>query len=306
VRLFKLNWDLRKLLAVLVATFGVMAVVYGDAGLPQSRPDHGKAFEPASESVKPTAPIVGDLLTLCASVGYGLYQVLYKRYVALPQDQEFESGGAYAPLPDSDGTSASEGRKGVDDLAYPPPFGLHSNLLISGMGLMTLFSLWIMLPVVHYSGYERFRLPDNLITVLSIAGIATSGIVFNVGLLVMILLLLLSTRFGSDGPFAPSDFIGHLGTHRCLCRQPPYNRSCSPLRYLGRARYGRHHAMEPGRLWRDCRSIRHLGLRYGTESAKLIIDASTWIGLQTTYLPYATPHTFYTNLYRQTDTRMKE
>jgi len=192
VRLFKLDWELRKLLAVLVATFGVMAVVYGDARLSKSRPiDHGKALAPADESVKPTAPILGDLLTLCASVGYGLYQVLYKRHAALPLDQEVELGGAYVPLPGSDSTSASElseGGKGVDDLACPPPFGLHSNLLACGIGLMTLFSLWILLPFVHYLGYERFRLPDNPTIVLSIAGIAASGVVFNVGLLVMTLL----------------------------------------------------------------------------------------------------------------------
>jgi drug/metabolite transporter (DMT)-like permease len=192
VRLFKLNWEIRKLLAVLVATFGVMAVVYGDAGLSNSRPiDHGKALESASESVKPTAPIFGDLLTLCASVGYGLYQVLYKRHAALPLDQEFELGGAYVPIPESDGTPTnelSEGDKEVDDLAYPPPFGLHSNLLAFGIGLVTLFLLWIMLPFLHYSGYERFRLPDNPTVVFSIAGIAASGVVFNVGLMVMTLL----------------------------------------------------------------------------------------------------------------------
>jgi hypothetical protein len=32
VRLFELNWEPRKLLAVLIATFGVVAVVYGDVG----------------------------------------------------------------------------------------------------------------------------------------------------------------------------------------------------------------------------------------------------------------------------------
>jgi drug/metabolite transporter (DMT)-like permease len=190
VRLFKLNWELRKLLAVLVATFGVMGVVYGDAGPSKSRPiDHGKSLASASESVKPTAPVVGDLLTLCGAVGYGLYQVLYKRYAALPPDQGFELRDSYVPLPDSDGTLASElseGPKEVDGLTYPPPFGLHSNLLACGIGWITLLVLWIMLPFLHYSGYERFRLPDNVTIVFSIAVMAASGVVFNVGLLVRV------------------------------------------------------------------------------------------------------------------------
>lgn len=195
VQLFKLNWEPRKLFAVLIATLGVMAVVYGDAGqseLPHA--DQRKAVMETSETVKPKAPLLGDLLTLCASFGYGLYQVLYKRHAALLPDQEVELGGAYVPLRDSDGPPAAElgeSDKGVDNLTYPPPCGLHPNLLSCGIGLTTLFSFWIMLPVLHYSGYERFRLPDNLTVVLSIAGMAGSGVVFNAGLLVPILALVL-------------------------------------------------------------------------------------------------------------------
>ncbi|KAI0296165.1 hypothetical protein BC826DRAFT_1005631 [Russula brevipes] len=201
VRLFKLDWELRKILAVLIATFGVMAVVYGDAAQPNS-PSGDSSH--TRETVKPKAPLVGDLLTLCASVGYGLYQVLYKRHAALSSDQEFEPASAYVPLADSDGLPASElGESGmkVDDLAYPPPFGLHPNLLACGIGLMTFFTLWVMLPVLHYSGYERFHLPDKPLLILSIAGIATSGLVFNAGLL---------TLLGIWGPIVVS--VGNLLT----------------------------------------------------------------------------------------------
>lgn len=191
VRLFKLNWEPRKLLAVLIATFGVMAVVYGDVGqseLPHT--DQGEAFVNTSETVKPKAPVLGDLLTLCASVGYGLYQVLYKRHAAPLLDGESELDVPYVPLSDSDGLSASEPDESLkvvdDDLAYPPPFGLYPNLLTGGIGLMTFSSLWIILPILHYSGFERFRLPDNLTLVLSIAGIAGSGLVFNAGLLILL------------------------------------------------------------------------------------------------------------------------
>jgi len=191
VRLFKLKWELRKLLAVLVATFGVLAVVYGDAALqpPDAPPADHRDEAIVVETAKPKAPLVGDLLTLCASVGYGLYQVMYKRHAALPSDPEFDtSAGAYVPLPgSSDGipvSGISEDDLKIDDLVYPPPFGLHPNLLACGIGLMTFLTLWIMLPVLHYTGYEPFRLPDSPMTILSITGIAGSGFVFNAGLMV--------------------------------------------------------------------------------------------------------------------------
>lgn len=190
VRLFKLRWEFRKILAVLIATFGVLAVVYGDAKILDAPPaDHRMALKVSTDSARPKAPLVGDLLTLCASVGYGLYQVLYKRYAALPSDPKFESGGAYDPLPDSEDRPAHgiNGRSiEVDGLTYPPPFGLHPNLLTCGIGLTTFFSLWIMLPILHYCGYERFRLPPDMITTLSIAGIAASGLVFNAGLMILL------------------------------------------------------------------------------------------------------------------------
>lgn len=66
-------------------------------------------------------------------------------------------------------------------------------------------------------------------------------------------------------------FIGHLGTHRRLCRQPPYNRSHSYIRHHDRARHGRNHALEPGRFLWDYGCFWHLGLRYDT-TTNFIID----------------------------------
>ena len=264
VRLFKLNWEPRKLLAVLIATFGVMAVVYGDVGQAESpHTDQSEAFVNTSETVKPKSPVLGDILTLFASVGYGLYQVMYKRYAALLQDGESELSAPYIPLPDSDGPSAGELDESVkevdDDLAYPPPFGLYPNLLTGIIGLMTLSSLWVVLPILHYSAYERFRLPDNPTLVLSIAGIAASGLVFVAGLLVPIFFIII-VLYSSLVVSALLDFIGRLGTHRCLCRQPPHDRSRSPIRHDGRARHRCYYALELSRLRWDHSSIRHLGL----------------------------------------------
>ena len=261
VRLFKLDWELRKLLAVLIATFGVMAVVYGDVGQSESpHPDQQVPFVNTSE--KPKAPVIGDLLTLCGSVGFGLYQVMYKRHAVLPQDGDVELSAPRVPLLDPDGRSAGELDESVkeieDDLAYPPPFGLYPNLLTSGIGLTTLSSLWIILPILHYSGYEQFRLPDNLTLVFSIAGIAGSGLVLNAGLLVLVHFHCSILKF--DGLFALPDPIEHLGSHRCLCRRPPHDRSRSPIRHHDRARRECHHALELGWLRWNHGSIRHLGL----------------------------------------------
>ncbi|KAN0111630.1 hypothetical protein V8E52_008368 [Russula decolorans] len=167
VRLFELNWEPLKLLAVLIATFGVMAVVYGDVGqseLPHT--DQREAVVNTSETV------------------------MYKLHAAPLRDGESELVAPYVPLSDSDGLSAGELDEGVkevgDDMAYPPPFELYPNLLAGGIGLMTLSSLWIILPILHYLGYERFRLPDDPTLVLSIAGIAGSGLVFIAGLLILL------------------------------------------------------------------------------------------------------------------------
>lgn len=250
---------------MLIATFGVIAVVYGDARQAES-PHTTDQLTYGTKTVKPKAPVLGDLLTLCASVGYGLYQVLYNRYAALHPDQEVELGAAYVPLQDSDGLPAGELGESdkVVDMTYPPPFGLHPNLLASGIGCMTLILLWIMLPILHYTGYERFRLPDNPTVILSIAGIAVSGLVFNAGLLVHSFLLF-CTRV--DRLFALSDFVGYLGPHRCLRRQPPHDRPCPPIRHLDGARYGSDHAVELGRLWWDHSGVRRLGIRYGSSFA---------------------------------------
>jgi drug/metabolite transporter (DMT)-like permease len=185
VHLFKLKWEFRKIIAVLIATFGVLAVVYGDARNPTA--NYHQAPEVSILGPRPQAPLLGDLLTLCASVGYGFYQVMYKRYAALPSDPEFDLSNAYVPLPGSEGRPAHgfNGRNiDMDGLVYPPPLGLHANLLTCGIGLMTFFSLWTLLPVLHYCGYERFRLPPDLITTLSVAGIAGSALLSSGGLMV--------------------------------------------------------------------------------------------------------------------------
>lgn len=169
--------------AVTIATLGVLTVVYGGTTV-SSR--HSQFVE-VSLSTTP-APFVGDMLGLVASVLYGLYQVLYKRYIALPSDPEFlATSGHYRPVSDCvDNTAEGEDAAilGVENIVYPPPFGLHSNLITAAIGLCTLLVFWIPIPLLHYYQVETFRLPQNASTVIAIAGIAASGVVYNAGFMV--------------------------------------------------------------------------------------------------------------------------
>lgn len=128
------------------------------------------------------------MLTLVASVLYGLYQVLYKRYIALPPDLDSPAtSDHYRRLSDHVDNSVDGETAPVlptDDIIYPPPFGLHPNLITATIGLCTLLVFWIPIPLLHYYQVETFRLPPNASTVMAIAGIAASGVVFNAGFMV--------------------------------------------------------------------------------------------------------------------------
>ena len=165
-------------MAVSLATLGVIAVVYGGA-TKATKENKALGFV-----FKPTAPLFGNLLTLVASFGYGLYQVLYKMYAALPSDPEVTSDGFYQEIPVGDTPDPDPDHdlgNNQEDAVCPPPFGFHPNLLTSFLGFFTLILLWIPIPFLHYSGIEKFRLPPDLFTALTIAGIALSGVVFNAG-----------------------------------------------------------------------------------------------------------------------------
>jgi drug/metabolite transporter (DMT)-like permease len=189
------------------ATLGVVAVVYGGSTSSQPTTDATDTDVKSTDTLQqdrtqPSAPLVGDLLTLVASIGYGLYQVLYKKYIAMPFDPEskIDDAIAYSQIPDGPHTEAAldsspDGFLSVHEAVYPPPFGLYPNLVTSCIGLCTLLVLWIPLPILHSIGAEPFSLPTNATTVVVIAGIASSGVVFNAGLMVSYLLSALLPQF---------------------------------------------------------------------------------------------------------------
>ncbi|KAJ3506897.1 hypothetical protein NLJ89_g6610 [Agrocybe chaxingu] len=184
VKVFKLKWEPKRLMAVVLATIGTAVVVYGGS---KTSEESGVSTTPPSTYKKPAAPLIGNLMTLIASFGYGLYQVLYKVYAALPSDPEVTAERAYEQIPDEEGGDVSVSVE-VDatDAVYPPPFGFHPNFLTSILGILTCLILWIPLPFLHYSRAEVFRLPPNLYTALCIAGISLSGVAFNAGFMVLL------------------------------------------------------------------------------------------------------------------------
>ncbi|KAN0062855.1 hypothetical protein ACQY0O_004676 [Thecaphora frezii] len=74
------------------------------------------------------------------------------------------------------------------DTSIPPPlpFGLHANLMTSGIGLVTLTCLWIGIPVAHVLGWEQFELPANWWTVFSLGVVVTCGVFFNAAFMILL------------------------------------------------------------------------------------------------------------------------
>lgn len=184
-------WDPRRLVPVLIATLGAFIVVYGgstaevdDGGSSANAPEH----EPQH---RPQAPLLGDLLTLVASIVYGAYQVLYKLYAVVPDDPEAGIDDLYSSL----SVSSEDAFEDVEDTAHETllahheathtlPFGLYSNMLTFTIGIGTFLFLWIPIPILDILDIESFELPRDGFTYLVIAGIALSGAIFNGGFMV--------------------------------------------------------------------------------------------------------------------------
>lgn len=176
VKLKHQAWEPRRLLSVIGASLGVLAVVYGS-----------NQETEISDSNISKAPFFGNMLTLVASFAYGLYQVLYNMYAVPPSEAEDGEGGEWRRLSISSTTSidnalvADETDDGIildGDIVYPPPFGLYANALTSGIGLLTIFVLWIPLPFLHMTAIEPFVWPNDLKTWIAICGIALTALTF--------------------------------------------------------------------------------------------------------------------------------
>lgn len=189
VYLTRSPWERRKLIPVLLAVAGVIAIVYGSSKKSVESPNE-LAFTPNTNLQKPPtrSRFLGSVLALLASLWYGLFQVMYKHHVALPNDPEVSTATA-AFLPDEDDDDDDSVTSLSPHNAFPPtlPFGLHPNFLLSAVGALTFILLALPFPVLDYFGIETFRLPPDYHTVLAIAGIAAMGLVFNSGFMVSFL-----------------------------------------------------------------------------------------------------------------------
>ena len=185
IKAFGSKWEIRKMVAVVLATAGVTLVVYGRTAVtPENQSQAAVPTVPVSNA--PFAPVFGNLLALAASLAYGLYQVLYKIYAALPNDLGKKERTPYQSLL---GHEEWEAEHEFSCTANPLPFALYPNLMTSLIGLTTGVLLWVFLPIFDRTGVEMFQLPKDGWTVLCIAGIALSGTIFNSGLMVCVCFL---------------------------------------------------------------------------------------------------------------------
>ena len=124
----KLRYD--KLFSVGIAIAGVLIVAYGDSEEPKHGSHSGGATNPNHDPATDTTnKLGGNLMIGIGSVLYGLYEVLYKKYACPPE-----------------GTSPGRGM-------------IFANTFGSMIGTFTLTVLWIPLPILHWTGVEKFELP---------------------------------------------------------------------------------------------------------------------------------------------------
>ncbi|KAF7799530.1 hypothetical protein EIP86_010767 [Pleurotus ostreatoroseus] len=199
VKLFHLPWEPHRLASVIIATLGAAAVVYGGSSATTTKDEVTRTDAQNSPN-----PLLGDVMTLVASVVYGIYQVLYKMYAALPSDPDSDLDRlpvdpSYEPITDHEEDMERPSDK--SEIVYPPPFALYANFLTTCIGLCTFFLLWIPIPFLHASGAEKFHLPSDWTTVAVIVAISLSGVVFNAGMMVLL---------GLWGPIVTS--VGNLLT----------------------------------------------------------------------------------------------
>ncbi|KAJ3937787.1 MAG: hypothetical protein NXY57DRAFT_980105 [Lentinula lateritia] len=160
-----------KFAAVLLATMGVVLVVYGGAE-PGNSVLHHRRLPSRS---------VGDLFALLASVLYAGYQLFYDGFIELPltSPQGLDNFSS-----ESTPLMEPEELEEYKDAIYPSPYGLESSFWTSMIGLCTMSLLWAAFPALQSLGIEHFGLPTDLPTVLAILGAAMSGATFMTGTMV--------------------------------------------------------------------------------------------------------------------------
>lgn len=188
----KIRFD--KSFAVLVAIVGVLVVAYGDASPTKHGGKSGGSVGGGPER-EAKNQVAGNLIIGVGSVLYGLYEVLYKKLACPPE-----------------GTSPGRG------MVFANTFG-------SLIGSFTLLVLWIPLPILHWTGLEKFELPKGeaawllVISVLANAMFSgsflvlislTSPVLSSVAALLTIFLVAIVDWLWTGVPLSPAAIIGGL------------------------------------------------------------------------------------------------
>ncbi|POS87055.1 hypothetical protein EPUL_001780, partial [Erysiphe pulchra] len=141
----KLRWD--KVFAVVVALVGVLIVSYGDSVPIKHGGKSGGAVGGGNVTGSEAKNrVAGNLIIGVGSVLYGFYEVLYKRLACPPE-----------------GTSAGRSM-------------IFANTFGSLIGFFTLSFLWIPIPILHFTGLEKFELPHGEAALLLCVSVLSNAI----------------------------------------------------------------------------------------------------------------------------------
>lgn len=139
-----------KSFSVILAIVGVMTVAYGDSLLRPLSLLHGAAF---AEDTEPNR-LLGNVIIAAGSVLYGLYEVVYKRYLCPPK-------------------SVSARRS-----------ALFANIVGATVGIISLLTVWMMIPLLHYFDLESFELPGGQVLFFLIISII-ANVIFSGSFLIL-------------------------------------------------------------------------------------------------------------------------
>jgi drug/metabolite transporter (DMT)-like permease len=194
VPILKEKLRLDKSFAVGVAIIGVLVVAYGDA-VPAKHGGKSGGSVGGGPDKEASNRVAGNLIIGVGSVLYGFYEVLYKRLACPPE-----------------GTSPARGM-------------IFANTFGSLIGTFTLLVLWIPLPILHYTGLEKFELPRGeaawllAISVLANATFSgsflvlislTSPVLSSVAALLTIFLVAIVDWMWTGIPLSPAAVVGGL------------------------------------------------------------------------------------------------
>lgn len=130
----KLRLD--KSFSVILALIGVFIVAYGGGSDSENK-------TPDDANVYPHR-MGGNLIIGAGAVLYGLYEVLYKRIACPPP-------------------TVSPRRQAV-----------FANVIGTGIGICTLSTIWILLPILHFAGVETFEFPRGEIFLMLVISIISN------------------------------------------------------------------------------------------------------------------------------------